>query len=155
MLYPTSKLRPGGERLRQNRLDQSRLWPYGISGDLPIAVVTIGVSPDMTLVRQVLQAHTYWRLHGLKADLLILNEEASSYAQPLKEQLRRLIQSHSMHTGVDQPGGVFLITVDQIPEEDQTLMLAAARVVLVASRGPLPQQLGTPAEVADLVAERV
>jgi len=108
------------------------------------------LSPDMSLVQQVLQAHTYWRLHGLKADLLILNEEESSYEQPLKEQLKRLIQGHSIHTGVDQPGGVFLITADQIPEEDRTLMLAAARVVLVAARGPLPQQLGTPVEMVEL-----
>jgi len=28
----------------------------------------------MSLVRQMLQAHTYWRMHGLMTDLVILNE---------------------------------------------------------------------------------
>lgn len=152
MLYPSAKFRPPGDRIRQNRLGQSRLWAYGISGDLPIAVVSIGESDDISLVRQVLQAHTYWRLHGLKADLVILNEESSGYDQPLHEQLKRLVHAHSMHIGVDQPGGIYLRNVDQIPAEDLTLILSAARVALVAARGPLPQQLGAPTELSELTA---
>jgi cyclic beta-1,2-glucan synthetase len=54
-----------------------------------------------------------------------------------------------MYTGVDQPGGIFLRSTDQIPGEDLTLLMAAARVVLVAARGPLTQQLGVPAEVPE------
>ena len=33
----------------------------------------------------MLQAHTYWRMHGLATDLVILNEEAGGYEQPLQE----------------------------------------------------------------------
>ncbi len=152
MLYPSSKLRPAWDRLQQNRLGQSRLWPHGISGDLPIAAISIGESGDISLVRQMLQAHAYWRLHGLKADLVILNEESSGYEQPLQEELKRLVNSHSMHAGVDQPGGVFLRSADHIPDEDLTLILSAARIALVAARGPLSQQLGAPTEAAELPA---
>lgn len=144
MLFPTSQLRPPGERIGKNVLGQPRLWPYGISGDLPIAVVTIGESRDMSLVRQVLQAHAYWRLHGLEADLVILNEEASTYERPMNEQLKRLIHGYSVSTGIDVPGGVFLRAADQISAEDLTLLLAVARVVLVAARGTLAQQLALP-----------
>ena len=35
---------------------------------------------------------------------------------------RALIQMHSMHTGIDKPGGVYLRSADLIPEEDQTLL---------------------------------
>lgn len=150
MLYPNPKLRPLSELLKQNKLGQARLWPYGISGDLPIASVVIGEDMDIDLVRQVLQAHTYWRLHGLKADLLILNDETAGYEQPLNEKLVRLILSHSANTGVDIPGGVFLKMINQIPAEDMNLMLAVSRLVLVAARGSLPQQLGMPADAAKL-----
>ncbi len=47
-------------------------------------------------------------MHGLKADLVILNEEASGYEQPLRERLERLIQAHSTHTGIDTAGGIYL-----------------------------------------------
>jgi cyclic beta-1,2-glucan synthetase len=126
------------------------LWAHGISGDLPIAEVTIGEESDICVVREMLLGHTYWRQHGLKADLLILNEASGGYERPLRERLARLVHGYSMYTGVDQPGGVFLRDVDQIPEEDVTLMLSAARVVLVAARGPMTQQLGVPGDVPEL-----
>lgn len=141
VLYPSASLRPPSERLVQNKLGQSSLWPYGISGDLPIVVVSIGEARDLNVVRQLLQAHTYWRQHGLKVDLVILNEESTSYQQPLHEELVRLIQGYSMYTGVDQPGGIFLRNVDQMPAVDVSLIVAVARISLVAARGPLLQQL--------------
>ena len=152
LIYPSRQLRPSSEQLKQNRLGQSRLWPYGISGDNPICVVTIGEARDIRLIRQVLQAHTYWHLHGLKVDLVILNEESSSYDQPLNEQLNHLIKGHSVHTGVDISGGVYLLTMDQIPEEDVTLLLTAAHVTLVAARGSLAQQLAIPTDEFGLPA---
>ena len=100
-------------------------------------VVTIKDPHDMGTVTQALQAHTYWRHHGLKTDLVILNEESSSYDQPLNNQLQRLIKNYSSFTGVDTPGGIYLRVIDQIPEEALTLILTVAQVVLVANRGPL------------------
>jgi cyclic beta-1,2-glucan synthetase len=150
LLFPNPLLRPAAERLEENRQGQARLWPYGISGDLPIALITISEARDISLVRQMLQAHTYWRMHGLKADLVIVNEEAGGYEQPLRERLTGLIQAHSTYTGMDQPGGIFLRSADQIPDEDLTLLMAAANVVLVAARGTLPQQLGVRTEAPQL-----
>ena len=75
----------------EDRLGQPGLWAYGISGDLPILLTTIGHSRDIDLVREALLAHTYWRLHGLKVDLIILNEEAGSYEQSLHEELKKLM----------------------------------------------------------------
>ncbi len=150
ILYPGPALRPAGDRLRQNRLGQARLWPHGISGDLPIAAVSIGEPEDISLVRQMLQAHAYWRLQGLKADLVILNEESGGYERPLQEQLKRLVDAHSMHTGVDEPGGIFLRSAEQLAPEDLTLILSVARVALVAARGPLARQLGAPVKAGEL-----
>jgi len=139
LLFPNPHLRPPGDLIEETDKGQSGLWPYGISGDVPIALITIGEERDISLVRQMLQAHAYWRRHGLTADLVILNEEASGYEHPLRERLERLIQSHAMHTGVDQPGGVHLRSADLVPEEDLRLLKAASSMVLVAARGTLLQ----------------
>ena len=146
LLYPNIRLRAPVERLRRNVLGQSRLWAYGISGDLPIAAVSVTDSQGLALAREVLVAHTYWRLRGLKADLVILNREPASYEQPLHHQLLRLVEAHSLHTGVDQPGGVFLRKADQMPEEDVNLILTVAQATLGTIRGPLSKQLGSSAE---------
>ncbi|MDT8365412.1 MAG: glucoamylase family protein [bacterium] len=144
LIFPSAKLRTTEDRIVQNRLGQSRLWAYGISGDLPIIAITIGDARDIGLVAEALHAHTYWRRHGLKADLVIINEESTSYEQPLYSQLLRLISGLTPYTGMDQPGGVFLRNMDQIPQEDLNLILAVAQIALVAARGPLVQQLGAP-----------
>ncbi|MCJ7513104.1 MAG: hypothetical protein MUO23_09060, partial [Anaerolineales bacterium] len=150
LLYPGPTFRASAERFEErNRKGQAGLWAYGISGDLPIVLITIGDVHDIPLVRQMLQAHAYWRSQGLKADLVILNEEAGGYDQPLHERLDTLIRVHAPEAEVDQPGGVYLRSADQIPEEDQRLLMAAARVVLVAARGSLAQQLGVPAELPE------
>ena len=144
LLYPNIRLRASVERLRRNTLGQSKLWAYGISGDLPLAAVAVADSQSISLVREVLAAHTYWRLRGFKADLVILNREPASYEQPLHHELLRLVEAHSVHTGMDQPGGVFLRKADQIPEEDLNLILTVARATLGTVRGSLSSQLSTP-----------
>ncbi len=146
MIFPHAWFRTGSERLRRNALGQSRLWGFGISGDLPICVVMISDPLDIGTVREILQAHSFWHERGLKSDLVILNSEASGYDQPLQQQLVRLIQHHALQTGVDRPGGVFLRSTDQLSGEELTLVLSVAHVVLFASRGPLARQLASPPE---------
>jgi cellobiose phosphorylase len=141
LLYPNSELRAASRRLRRNRLGQDRLWAHGLSGDLPFLAVSIGDESDVGVVRELLLAHTFWRMRGLSVDLVILCEGKSDYLRPLHDRLQKLVQAHSIHTGTEKPGGVFLRNTDQIPEEELTLILAAAHVALVAARGSLRQQL--------------
>lgn len=152
LIFPNIRLRAPMERLRRNVLGQAKLWAYGISGDLPIAVLSVADSQGLALARELLVAHTYWRLRGLKADLVILNREPASYDQPLHQQLLRLVEAHSLHTSVNQPGGVFLRKADQIPEEDMNLILTVAQATLGTIRGPLSKQLGAAAEGTSLPA---
>ncbi|HEU5318837.1 MAG TPA: glucoamylase family protein, partial [Chloroflexota bacterium] len=141
VLFPSAALRAAEQTLRANRLGQTRLWAQGISGDLPIVLVQIGDALDLELAREALAAHAYWRLQGLKADLVILDDEAVGYEQPLRDGLQRLAQTYAQGVGLDQPGGIFLRRAGQLPPEDVALLLAAARVALVAARGSLEQQL--------------
>jgi cyclic beta-1,2-glucan synthetase len=140
LLYPNPRLRPS-DRIARNHLGQSGLWAFGISGDLPILTVTIADERYLNLIREILQAHTYLRLRGLKADLVILNQETPSYDAPLRQQLMRLTEAHSVETGIDKPGGVFLRDWYPMPEDHRNLLLASSSVVLGGNRGSLQQQL--------------
>jgi len=146
MIYPSAKLRPPVDRLFRNQLGQEGLWAYGISGDLPMLVVTLSDARNVSLVREVLLAHAYWRLRGFRADVIILNQEAPSYDAPLRLEIQRQIQAHASDAGTDRPGGVFLRDWHAIPEEHRTLILASASIVLNGNRGSLQQQLVTAAE---------
>ncbi|MDR3629118.1 MAG: glucoamylase family protein [Desulfocapsaceae bacterium] len=151
LLFPNALLRASAKHLEDNRKGQAGLWPYGISGDWPLVLITVGEAREINLVRQMLQAHTYLRMHGLSTDLVILNEEKGGYEHPLLERLEQLIQIHSLSAATDRAGTIFLKNATQIPDEDQKLLKAVAAIVLVAARGTLPRQLGLPLEVPELL----
>lgn len=146
LMYPQKKYRAIGERLKKNSLNQSDLWSFGISGDVPIIAVTVGDIEDLIFVKEILVAHTFINMRGLKCDLVFLNEEATAYEQPLKSQIAKFIQAHLHHAEMDKGGQVFLLGIDQISKEHLNLILAVSKVVLVAARGSLKDQLVSSSE---------
>ncbi|SKA35787.1 Putative glucoamylase [Chitinophaga eiseniae] len=45
----------------------------------PTILLRVRQTSDMQAVEQLVELHTYWRLHGLSVNLVILNEDQSSY----------------------------------------------------------------------------
>jgi cellobiose phosphorylase len=95
VLYAGGRLRADPALMIRNRRSQSGLWGYSISGDLPIVLLQIGDAANIELVRQLVQAHAYWRLKGLAVDLVIWNEDHAGYRQRLQEQIIDLVASGS------------------------------------------------------------
>ena len=102
VLYADRSLRAAPEFLARNTLGQAGLWPHGISGDLPILLVRVVEEDDLPLVRQVLRAQEYWRLKGLRADVVILNEHPVSYLDEMHGQLTALLDTGPWR-GVEPP----------------------------------------------------
>jgi len=141
LLYPNARMRLSRGRLALNRLGQSALWAHGISGDLPLVTVTIADSFNLDLIRELLLAHTYWRLRGFHADLVILNQEPPSYDRPLHFQLQRQIDAYAREATADHTGRVYLLDWHLVPEEHRNLLFAASHAVLSGNRGSLQRQL--------------
>jgi cellobiose phosphorylase len=140
VIYANASLRADASVFISNRRGQSGLWGYSISGDLPIVLLQIGNPANIELVRQLVQAHAYWRLKGLAVDLVIWNEDHTGYRQLLHEQIMDLIAGIEADM-TDRPGGIFLRAADQIPNEDRILLQAVARAILTDSRGTLWDQI--------------
>ena len=65
IIYSNQLLRADPAVIIKNKRGQSGLWSYSISGDMPIVLVQIEDSSNIDLVKQMVQAHLYWRLKGL------------------------------------------------------------------------------------------
>jgi cellobiose phosphorylase len=141
ILYANPLLRAPASVIARNRRGQSGLWGYGISGDLPIVLLRVGDVAQMQLVRQLVQAHAYWRVKGLVADLVIWNEDQSGYRQVLQDQIMGVIASRAEANLLDRPGGIFVRRIEQMSEEDKVLMQTVARVILSDSGGTLADQV--------------
>ena len=144
VLYANSSLRAGSSLLIKNLRGQSGLWGYSISGDLPIVLLRIEDQANITLVRQLIQAHAYWRLKGLAVDLVIWNEDHAGYRQVLHDQIMGLIAAGIEVNLTDRPGGIFVRHAEQISEEDRILFQAVARVIISDSRGTLAEHIERP-----------
>ncbi len=141
VIYANASLRAEAGVLLRNRRGQSGLWSYAISGDLPIVLLQIGDADNIDLVRQLVQAHAYWRLKGLAVDLVIWNEDRGGYRQALQEQIMGLIAAGVEAHVMDKPGGIFVRRAEQISDEDRILVQAVARAIVSDRRGALGEQI--------------
>ncbi len=141
VIHANASLRADPAVLIKNRRGQSGLWGYAISGDLPIVLLQIGDAANIELVRQLVQAHAYWRLKGLAVDLVIWNEEHAGYRQRLQDEIMGLIASGTEASVIDRPGGIFVRPAEQISSEDRILFQSVARAIITDARGTLAEQL--------------
>ena len=144
VIYSDPSLRTNQNVMLHNVRGAPSLWAHGISGDLPIVVVRIDEAEDIDLVRQLLRAHEYWGLKLLDVDLVIINEHGATYAQDLQVTLETLVrtsQSILGHERHSSHGSVFVLRGERLSAEDRTLLLSAARAVLLSRRGTLAQQV--------------
>ena len=145
LVYAQAARRANPATLLANRSGQESLWRYGVSGDLPIVLVGISDGLHMDFVQQLVQAHAFWRVKGLEADLVILNGDDSSYRQPLQEEILAMVAAGIEAPLLGRPGGIFVLHADQMSQSDRSLLQAVARIVLMADAGSLQQQLDQPA----------
>lgn len=142
ILYCNPRYRASLGIIAKSRRNQTYLWRFGISGEIPIILVRINDVRNMTLMRQCLQAHTYLRFKGVACDLVVWNNETSSYREDMHANLLALLASRQETTDIlNRPGGVHMIRGDQLSEDEGVLLYATARIVLSDNGGSLPEQL--------------
>jgi len=141
VLYTHPLLRAEPELLARNRRGQPGLWGHAISGDLPIVLLRVADTDNIELVRQMVQAHAYWRLKGLRVDLVIWNESQAGYRQQLQDQIVGMVSADPEANVLDRPGGIFVRPAEHISDEDRILLQVVARAIISDQHGSLAAQL--------------
>jgi cyclic beta-1,2-glucan synthetase len=141
VLFVSELMRDREEHIKAINNSQKDLWPYGISGDLPIVLVKVREESDVDIVRQMILAHEYWSVKGLKVDLIIINEEKASYTQPLQNYIRDLIASSHARDKQNSSGGVYLHSLSTMEEDIIDFLTAIARLVIETDKGTLLNQI--------------
>jgi cyclic beta-1,2-glucan synthetase len=140
LLYPDPSLRSAQAVLTANRLGQRSLWQYGISGDDPIVLLRVSKPEHRGLIRELLYAHEFWHSHGLKSDLVIVNEHPSGYFDQYQEQLLELINT-TTRLPLSKSGGVYLLRAAQMSPEVSLLLQEVAAISLHGDNGSLARQV--------------
>jgi cyclic beta-1,2-glucan synthetase len=152
LIYPDPFLRQPAEAVASGLGRQSALWPMSISGDFPIFVVRIDDVADLEIVARALSYQEYMRSRGLVADLVILNEQASSYVQDLQQAIEQLCENARMRgTELGPRQHIFAVRRDLMDDASYKTLLAVARVALHTRNGRIFDQIER-AEAAALTA---
>jgi len=159
-LRSDARLRASAAQITTGAAPQSALWAMGISGDLPIVLVQIDDAQDIAVLQQVLSAHEYWGMRQLSVDLVILNDRSSSYVQDLQiaiESAVRTAQTRPKARGrhAPAPGTIYTLRSDIINPGARATLLSMARMVIVAGRGDVGQQLALLAAPKEIAAPLV
>ncbi len=133
ILFANDSFRADPAILINNHRQQSGLWGYAISGDLPIVLLKVESQENLQLVKQMIQAHAYWRLKGLVLDLMIWNETHDGYRHAFQNDINALIPAELN----GKKGGIFIGASDQISNEDRILFQTVARVIIADGGGSL------------------
>ncbi len=142
VIYSNSNLRADAAVIQNNYRGQSGLWSHSVSGDIPVVLLHIFDQESIELVKQMVQAHAYWRLKGLAVDLVIWNEDHGSYRQFLQEQILGLINAEVMNSQANpKAGNIYVKSADQLSSEDRLLFESVARLIIYDNRGTLLEQI--------------
>jgi cyclic beta-1,2-glucan synthetase len=141
-----TRLRATPAQIVAGAAPQSALWALGISGDLPIVLLQIDDAEDIAVLHQAISAHEYWQMRQHAVDLVVLNDRTSSYVQDLQiaiESAVRSARSRPRATGIHAPakGTIHALRTDLLHPGAREHLFSVARVILVASRGDLANQL--------------
>jgi cyclic beta-1,2-glucan glucanotransferase len=142
IIYGNAGLRADAVVIQNNYRGQSGLWSHSISGDLPIVLLHVFDQDSVALVKQLIQAHAYWRLKGLAVDLVIWNEDHGSYRQFLQEQILGFITADASRQG-QKLGNIYVKSADQLSSEDRLLFESVARIIISDNKGSLLEQVST------------
>ncbi len=144
LLYADASLRAPRQILDNNRLGQATLWAHGISGDLPIVLLTVADEAGLTAVAQLLRALAFWQVKCLSVDLVILNGSPPSATPALQTAVDGAIsafQSKARDANRVGRGTAIALRAAALPLEDCDLLKTAARAIFAADQGPLREQL--------------
>ena len=151
LVFLSPRKRSHTDLIGKNRRGKSSLWPYGISGDRPVVLVSIGNKNQTGILYEVLKAHEYWRLKDLKVDLVILSQEEHSYTNPLLALIRDIVQINQSNGVVHPHGDVFVLNATTMDEADVHLLYAVARLVFTGSGSTMREQFDIAMPQEDLL----
>lgn len=129
------------EYIKNISLYQENLWPFGISGDLPIILLLINDEKDIDILRQVINMHYYFKVLGLKIDLIVYNSEEVSYDEPLQKEILNTIKASMEGSSINQAAGIYIHNKVTMGEDVLNLLKGIANIYMDSSKGNLINQM--------------
>ncbi len=136
-IYQTASLSKARKAiLEKNTLDQTNLWKFGISGDLPIILVEIDKMENALLLKEVLQAYEFYKSRAIYIDIVIINNEKEDNEQLVKKYITDLVNKIYYFNYFENPSGnVYILSASELSEQEKILLYTISRISLNSTTG--------------------
>lgn len=128
-------------KIEKRKYNQSELWKYGISGDLPIILVKIKDINDAYVIKEILKAYEFFKTKNINVDIIILDEEKHSYENYVREEIENTILNNHMAHLKNIKGGIFIISANEIENNDLNLLNFMASIVINSKKGGIENNI--------------
>ena len=128
--------------LAKNTLSQSGLWRFGISGDLAILLLEVDRLEKSGFAKELLRAFEYFKVHGLRLDLVIINDAKGPDHDSLTHFIRNMSNTEYLWSTHSDAGHVYVLNGADVTEAERILLHTVARLSFNTREGlTLEQQL--------------
>jgi len=124
LLFVTPARRQRRQYIEAGHGGRQGLWPFGISGDLPIAAAAVRDEETLQTALGLLSRQALLTRCGVRFDLVLLTADGSDYRQPLRRTILDAMREQGLERVLGRPGGVHLLAGDA-PGAENVLVLAA------------------------------
>lgn len=135
LYYPSRFFRDRADIISRNIRGQNSLWRFGISGDYPVILLRVKDMHDVLVIKDALLAYEYLRLQTVNVDLVIIDEEAEGYGQPLYNKIMELTGTQKIYKNPQQKPSLFVLRRFVLTNEESDLLSTVARVVIKRQTG--------------------
>lgn len=126
----------------RDRPPQNALWPYGISGDVPIAAGSLSGEEEGERAALWCRWHQLLTRAGCPFDLVLLLEEGGDYRRPLRSALTEELKKLGAESALGAKGGIHLTDPSAAPA-----VLAWARALLPLKEREATEEITPPPPV--------
>lgn len=128
--------------LARNTLSQSALWRFSISGDLAILLMEIDSMEHSGYAKEMLRAFEYFKVHGLRLDLVFINDAPANERDGLTHFIRGMAGTEHLWAEHSDAGSVYVLDGNDVTEAERTLLHTVARLAFSTKEGiTIAQQL--------------
>lgn len=135
IFYPSTLYRGTEAEISRNKLGQSGLWRFGISGDNPILLVRLESVSDISILAEVLKAYEYFRINLINVDLVILNEADEGYLQELDSAIMEITSLLKIYGDDEGKNSLFILRSSHMVQEETDLLATVSRIVFTRETG--------------------
>ena len=130
------------EKIKNSQIyQQSDLWKYGISGDLPIILVKIKHANDSECLKEVLKAYEYFRTKNVDTEIVIMDGEKYSYENYVREEIDTTILNQQIGYLKNINGGIFILNEEEIERKDLEFLEFISILTIDCAKGSLENNI--------------